>query len=76
MNKYINELQHKILAETSEIEKDKLFSEIKRYVSNLPPESLKNYKEEAIESINKDFQEIEKLLETYELMKNNMLQYS
>lgn len=73
MYKYIVDLQKKISLEHSKTEKANLIFQIKNHIENFSEMELEIYKKEALESIKSDIVEIEKLFETYEIVKNNML---
>lgn len=72
---YVSNLQRQILFEPSETEKAKLVFQIKNHIATFSEEELEIYKKEAKASIKSDIAEIEKLFETYEIVKNNMLQH-
>lgn len=76
MNARIKEFEKSIKNAKSDNEKEKIRIDLKAYVATFSEDEYTVYRKEAIESIERTMGEMDKLLEAYELMKNNMLQYS
>lgn len=74
--KKIKEFEKKIKEANLISEKEFIRSEMKTYVYSLSDEEYQIYRKNALAEMNKEAQVIDKLLEAYELMKNNMLTYS
>ncbi len=76
MKKIIKDFEKKIKEATTSLEKESIRTELKNYVYGLSDEDYQIYRKDALTEMKSDAEVIEKLLETYDLMKNNMLQYS
>lgn len=76
MDAYIKEIKKKIRASNDQTEIEQLRSELKAHVATFTEEEFAIYRKESIASIERTMAEMDKLLEAYELMKNNILQYS
>jgi transcription elongation GreA/GreB family factor len=76
MNAKVREFEKSIKNAQSDFEKETIRKELKAYVATFSDEEYGVYRKEALASIERTMAEMDKLLEAYELMKNNMLQYS
>ena len=74
MNLIIKDFQNKIRQSATKTEQQKVASELHDYIATLPENDQKRYFQELKMSISRKMEVIDKLVESYELLKEDSLQ--
>lgn len=76
MNQIIKDFYNKIrVAEEAEV-KQTLIAELKIYINSLPVEEQERYRETVIASIESKFEVMDKLVDAYQALKNDYIQFA
>ncbi|MEI7581498.1 hypothetical protein [Runella sp.] len=76
MNQIIKDFYNKIrVAEEAEV-KQKLIAELKIHINGLSVEEQKRYRETVIASIESKFEVMDKLVDAYQALKNDYIQFA